>query len=115
MPPDLARYPLVDHRVYTIALRRMNEFIEVFDRLAMPVLLETLGQPLGFHVSQVGPLNQFVHFWAYESLAEYERRSALRDSHHAFPAYLQASAQLIVAQENRLIRRIELPSLKQRA
>jgi hypothetical protein len=112
MPPDVNRYPLVDHRVYTIALRRMNEFIEVFDRLAMPVLLETLGHPLGFHVSQVGPLNQFVHLWAYESLAEYERRSALRDSHPDFPSYLKASEHLIVAQENRLIRRVELPSLQ---
>ena len=116
MPPDLARYldrfSLVDHRVYTIALRRMNEFIEVFDRLAMPVLLDTLGQPIAFHVSQVGPLNQFVHLWAYESLAEYERRSALRDAHPDFPAYLKASEHLIVAQENRLLRRVELPSLK---
>ncbi|HVR48950.1 MAG TPA: NIPSNAP family protein, partial [Pseudorhodoferax sp.] len=29
--------PLVDHRIYTIALRRMPEFVEVFQRLAMPV------------------------------------------------------------------------------
>jgi len=111
LPHDLSRHPVVDLRTYTIALRQMGEFIEVFDRLAMPVLLETLGHPIGFHVSQVGPLNQFVHLWAYESLAEYERRSALRDAHPAFPAYLQASAPLIVAQENRLIRRVELASL----
>ena len=35
--------PLVDFRVYTIALRKMPEFLEVFDRLAMPILRETLG------------------------------------------------------------------------
>ena len=40
--------PLVDHRIYTIALRKMPEFLEVFNRLAMPVLLQTLGHPLGF-------------------------------------------------------------------
>ena len=32
--------PLIDHRIYTIALRKMPEFLEVFNRLAMPVLLE---------------------------------------------------------------------------
>lgn len=105
MLPDPKR-PLVDHRVYTIRLRRMGEFLEVFDRLAMPILLRTLGHPLGFYVSQVGALNQFVHLWAYEDLADYERRSQARDAHPEFPAYLAASEHLIVAQETRLIRQV---------
>ncbi len=96
--------PIVDHRIYTIRLRKMNEFIEVFDSLAMPILLETLGHPLGFYTSFVGPQNQFVHLWGYESLEEYERRSQLRDSHPGFAAYLKASEPFIVAQETRLIR-----------
>ena len=100
--------PLVDHRVYTIALRKMPQFLEVFNRMALPVLVETLGHPLGFWVSQVGPLNQFVHQWGYDSMADYEARCAKRDAHPDFPAYLSASETLIVAQENRLIRRVPL-------
>ncbi len=111
MLPDPTR-PLVDHRIYTIRLRKMTEFLEVFDRLAMPILLETLGNPVGFYVSQVGPLNQFVHLWAYEDLADYERRCRARDTHPAFPAYLSASEHLIVAQETRLIRAVELASTR---
>ncbi len=106
-----APLPLVDHRIYTIRLRKMGEFIEVFDRLAMPILLETLGTPVGFWTSQVGPLNQFVHCWAYGSLADYERRCEARDRHPGFPAYLAASEHLITAQETRLIRRVEMKSL----
>jgi hypothetical protein len=86
----------------------MDEFIEVFGRLAMPILRETLGHPLGFWVSQVGPLNQFVHLWAYEDLADYERRCRARDSHPGFAEYLAASEHLIVAQETRLIRAVPL-------
>ena len=103
--------PLVDHRIYTIALRKMPEFLEVFDRLAMPVLLATLGHPLGMYVSLVGPLNQFVHLWGYANMTDYEVRCAQRDSHPAFAAYLDASGQLIVAQETRLIRNANVPSL----
>lgn len=106
MPPR----PLVDHRIYTIRLRRMGEFLEVFNRLAMPVLLQTLEHPLGFYVSQVGPLNQFVHLWAYEDLADYERRSRARDAHPDFPAYLAASEHLITAQETRLVRAAAMPA-----
>lgn len=115
MPLDVTQLattkPLVDHRIYTIALRKMPEFLEVFDRLAMPVLLQTLGHPLGFWVSQVGPLNQFVHLWGYDSLADYETRCQARDTHPEFPAYLAASGHLITAQETRLIRRVALPSM----
>lgn len=106
----MADKPLIDHRIYTIKPRKMNEFLELFDRMAMPILLETLGHPVGFYQSQVGTLNQFVHLWAYESLADYERRCQARDTHPDFAAYLKASEHLIVEQENRLIRAVPMPS-----
>ena len=102
---------LVDHRIYTIRLRKMPEFLDVFDRLALPILLQTLGHPLGFWTSLVGPQNQFVHLWGYDSLADYETRCRARDTHPDFPAYLAASEHLIVEQETRLIRRVALPGL----
>ncbi|AMO38457.1 NIPSNAP family protein [Thauera humireducens] len=104
--------PLVDHRIYTIQLRKMNEFIEVFDRLAMPILLETLGHPVGFYTSLVGAQNQFIHLWAYDSMADYEARCRARDTHPDFPKYLAASGHLITAQETRLIRMVDMPSLR---
>ncbi len=103
--------PLVDHRVYTIRLRKMSEFLDVFDRLAMPILLETLGSPLGFWTSVVGPQNQFTHLWGYDDFEDYGRRCLARDSHPDFPTYLKASEHLIVAQETRLIRAAALSSL----
>jgi hypothetical protein len=98
--------PLIDQRTYTIALRKMPEFLEVFNRMALPALKETLGTPLGFYTSMVGPMNQFVHLWAYDDMADYERRCKARDAHPDFPAYLQASAHLITAQETRLIKSV---------
>jgi hypothetical protein len=103
---------IVDLRIYTIRLRKMAEFIEVFDRLAMPVQLKYLGVPLGMFSSAVGPLNQVVHLWGFDDMGEFERRHAARDRDPDWPAYLQASENLITAQENRLIRRIELASLR---
>jgi hypothetical protein len=109
LPELVAAHPLVDHRIYTIRLRKMPEFLGVFNRMAMPILMETLGTPLGFWTSCVGPLNQFVHLWAYKDMADYERRSRARDSHPDFPAYLAASEHLIVSQETRLQRAAQMP------
>lgn len=103
--------PLIDHRIYTIKLRKMGEFLEVFDRLAMPILLQTLGHPVGFYTSLVGPQNQFVHLWGYDDLADYERRCKARDTHPDFATYLTASEHLITAQETRLIKAVDMPSL----
>src|ERR1700710_1920706 len=97
--------PIVDLRVYTIRLRKMAEFIDVFDRLAMPVQLKYLGRPLGMYTSVVGQLNQIIHLWGFDDMREFEQRHAARDQDSAWPAYLQASEHLITAQENRLIRR----------
>jgi hypothetical protein len=103
---------IVDLRLYTIRLRKMAEFIDVFDRLAMPVQLKYLGRPLGMFTSAVGPLNQIVHLWGFSDMGEFERRHAERDKDPDWPAYLKASEHLITAQENRLIRQIEMPSLR---
>jgi NIPSNAP len=107
----LIQTPLVDLRTYTIRLRGMAEFLDVFDRLAMPVQLKYLGPPLGMFTSAVGPLNQVVHLWGFDNMGDFEARHAARDKDRDWPAYLQASTHLITAQENRLIRRVDLPSL----
>ena len=46
-----------------------------------------------------------------QTLADYEARSARRDSDPDWPAYLQASGHLIVAQEDRLVRAVTLESV----
>ena len=102
---------IVDVRTYTIRLRGLAEFLDVFDRLAMPVQLKYLGPPLGIFTSAVGALNQVVHLWDFDNMGEFKSRHAARDLDLDWPAYLQASAHLITAQENRLVRRVIMPSL----
>jgi hypothetical protein len=101
---------IVDHRIYTIRPRCMAAFLEAFEQLAMPILRRHLGMPLGFYVSSIGPLNQVVHLWGYDSLEDFERRSAARDADPDFAAYLQATRDLVVAQETRIIKPVHLRS-----
>ncbi|MFJ4456622.1 NIPSNAP family protein [Pseudomonas sp. NPDC089392] len=102
---------IVDHRTYTIRPRCMAAFLEAFGQLAMPILLRHLGAPLGFYTSSIGPLNQVVHLWGYDSLDDFEKRSAARDADPDFAAYLHATRDLVVAQETRIIRPVHFPRL----
>lgn len=98
---------ILDLRIYTIQPRHMAEFLDIFLRLAMPVQRKYLGKPLGMYTSAVGPLNQFVHLWEFDDMGSFEKRHAARDKDPDWPAYLKASAGLILSQEDRLIRRVQ--------
>jgi hypothetical protein len=63
-----------------------------------------------FWISHVGPRNQFVRLWGYDSMVEYEAHSLARGSHPDFPKYLVAYEHLVVVQEKRL-RHVEMSSV----
>ena len=92
----------------------MAAFLDAFDQLAMPILLRHLGAPLAFYTSSIGPLNQVVHLWGYDSLDDFEKRSAARDTDPDFAAYLHATRDLVLAQETRIIKPVHLRSLDRR-
>lgn len=103
--------PVVDMRTYTIVPRKLAEFLEVFDRYAMPVQLKHLGPPIGFYVSDIGDQNQVTHLWSYDDLNDYDRRRIARDSDPDWLPYVQHSVGLIQHQTNRFLKRADLPSL----
>jgi hypothetical protein len=45
----------------------MPEYLKLFEELALPVALKHLGEPLGYYVTQIGPLNQVVHLWKFDN------------------------------------------------
>ena len=75
--PDIKS--LVDLRVYTIRPRRMADFIDVWDRLGMPVQMRYFDPPIGMFTGAVGTLNQLVHLWGFDDMGDFERRHAARD------------------------------------
>jgi hypothetical protein len=78
---------IIDHRVYTIKPNRLNRFLETYERLALPLQRKYLGEPYGFFVSHIGPLNRVVHLWQYESLADREQRRDAMEADLAWRAY----------------------------
>ena len=71
--------PVVDLRIYTIRRRSMPEFLRISETLAMPVQLRHIGPPLAYYVTDIGPQNQVIHLWPYDSVADMESRRAARN------------------------------------
>ena len=99
---------IVEMRTYTIKPLQTAAFLALYERLALPLQKHHLGRLIGFFVSEVGPLNQVVHLWSFDSLAERERRRKEMEADPGFDTYRKALQELdvIQQQETKLLRSV---------
>ncbi len=97
---------IVEQRTYTLKPLRTQDFLALYEQAALPLQKKYLGHLLGFFTSEIGPLNQVVHLWGFESLAERERRRREMEQDPAWPLYLKALRELdvVLTQENKMLR-----------
>ena len=58
---------------------------------------------VGYYFTEVGPLNQVIHLWAFETFEERIRRRAELNADAAWQAYLAKTRPLIVSQQNMIL------------
>ena len=95
---------IVDVRTYTLVPRKMPSFLDKFEKLALPLVKRHGFDLMGFYTSQIGALNQVVHLWRYDSLADLEKKRDARDADPAWAEYLAATEGLVMHQENKIMR-----------
>ncbi len=97
---------IVEQRTYTLKPLRTQDFLALYEQAALPLQKKYLGHLLGFFTSEIGPLNQVVHLWGFESLAERERRRREMEQDPAWPLYLKALRELdvVLTQETKMLR-----------
>lgn len=94
---------IYEHRTYTVAHGLMPAYLARYEEHGLPVQLKHLGRLLGFFVSEIGPLNQVVHIWAYDSLADRETRRAAMAADPAWTAFLAINGGTFTAQDVKIL------------
>jgi hypothetical protein len=94
---------IIDERTYTTHPGKVKAFLEVYERLAKPIQWPILGDPVGFFVTDIGTLNQVVHLWKYDSMADREQRRAKLAVAPNWGDYLDAATPLLLRMENRIL------------
>ncbi len=95
---------IVDVRTYTLVPRKLPRYVELFEQHALPVMRRHGLELLGYYVSQIGPLNQVVHLWRYDSLADMEQKRARRDADPAWGAFLAMTEGMVLMQDDKVMR-----------
>ena len=94
---------IVDYRAYTFKPGTVPVFLEMFEKEGLEVQKKILGNFLGIYRTEVGNINEVIHMWGYESVAERERRRALLFQDPGFLAYVKKARELITGQDVRIL------------
>lgn len=94
---------IVDFRAYTFKPGTVPIFLEMFEKEGLEVQKRILGNFLGIYRTEVGNVNEVIHMFGYDSMAERERRRALLFQDAGFLDYVKRVREMITAQEVRIL------------
>ncbi len=94
---------IVEMRTYTLALGATGRYFKLYGEKGLSVQKRILGHLVGYYSVEVGPLNQVVHLWAYDSLDERAKRRAALWADQDWLAYVAEVGPLVAKQENQIL------------
>ena len=94
---------IVEERIYTLQPGQAGAYLKAYEAEGMAIQKPILGRMVGYYQTEFGPLNQVIHLWAYESLAEREERRVRLLSDERWKAYAAKVRPMVVTQENKLL------------
>ncbi len=95
---------IVDHRTYTLKPGSLAEYVRLYETEGYAIQTGHLGQPVGWYTSMdIGDLNQIVHLWAYEDLADRAKKRGAMAADPAWQAYGKKIHPLLMSQSNKIL------------
>ncbi|MEM6635570.1 MAG: NIPSNAP family protein [Pseudomonadota bacterium] len=94
---------IVEERIYQLKIGAAAEYIRLYEEEGLAIQRPILGRLVGYFSSEIGPLNEIVHLWAYKDMQERaERRARLTDDPR-WKAYVQKIRPLQISQQNKIL------------
>jgi hypothetical protein len=82
---------IYEQRTYTCHPGKLQEFIDTYEREGVDLQMQVLGNLVGYFTTEIGPLNQAIHIWAFDS---FEVRLARRAELWSKPEWLDFAAKV---------------------
>ena len=94
----------VEQRTYTLVPGGVAEYLRLYAECGRAPQEHALGTMVGCFATEVGPLNQLVYLWAFDSLDDRARRRAVLMADPDFRTFRGKVRHLLVRQENQILR-----------
>ena len=94
---------IVEERIYRIRNGRMTRYLQLVRDEGLAIQQPILGHLLGYFTTEIGPLSQVTHLWAYVSLDDRTRRRQQLAEDARWQTFLPKLSENIEQAENRIL------------
>ena len=91
-------------RTYRLKNGAIPAYLQVVEDEGIAIQRRHLGELVAYFFSEIGPINEIVHIWAYASLDDRERRRAALMDDPDWRAFLPKIRDLIEVAENKIMK-----------
>ena len=99
-------------RTYKIRTGAVPAYLKLVEEEGIELQKHHLGELVGYFFSEIGPLNQIVHMWAYPSLDEREARRQRLAEDPAWQAFSPKIQALLETMECKIMKPASFSPLK---
>ena len=85
---------IVEERIYTLQVGAAPEYVRLYQEEGLAIQEPILGHLVGYYTTEIGPLNQVVHLWAYQDLEDRRERRARLVADERWKEYIAEGAAL---------------------
>jgi hypothetical protein len=91
-------------RTYRMKIGTVPTYLKLVDEEGIAVQKSHLGHLIGYFFTEIGPLNEIVHIWAYTDLNDRESRRATLAADKSWQVFLPKIQALIETMENKILK-----------
>lgn len=95
---------ILDERTYTIEPAHVGTYLKLYVDEGMAIQVSHLGTLVGWFTQDIGTVNDVVHIWQYDDLADRERRRAAMEADPAWQAFRTKAASLVQTMRSRILK-----------
>ena len=94
---------IVEERIYTLRPGAAPEYLRLYEAEGLAIQRPTLGRMVGYFSTEIGPLNEIVHLWAYRDLGERQERRQRLQADDGWREYVQKARPMVISQQNKIL------------
>ena len=94
---------IIEERIYTCHVGKAKLYVSMYEKEGLAIQRPILGHLLGYFTTELGPLNQVVHLWAYEDMNDRARRREKLLNDERWKTYAAKVQPLVLTQENKIL------------
>ena len=95
---------IYEMRTYRMKVGAVPAYLKLVEEEGITVQMGHLGELVGYFASEIGPLNEIVHIWAYADLADREARRAALAGDARWQEFLPKIQALIETMDSKILR-----------